>query len=198
MSSHTLLEKTDFSELAEHSYIIEVGSQREPQPPDNIANSTCFLDRLAQAHNLRFKTVDFSKESYELAKSYVGDKAVLSDGAEFLRNFNQPISILYLDNFDVIYDEKHQQSLMRRVGTAYDEHNEIITNERSAEVHLEQVEEALPLLTKPSYICIDDTLERESGWWGKGAKAVPFLLSKGYDIVCIGPDGVLLKGHPIF
>ena len=194
MVSHTLLKEIDLSEIPKQTYLIEIGSIRELQPPDSIENSTCFLDKLAREHNLRFITVDLSEYSYKLASSYVGKKAILSDGSEFLKKFKQPISILYLDNFDVVYNEIHRQSLMRRVKGVYKKHNEILTNERSAEVHLEQVKVAMPLLTKPSFIGIDDTMIKMNKWWGKGAKAVPFLLKNGYKIIKIGSDGLILKG----
>jgi hypothetical protein len=173
--------------------LIEIGSQREPQDPDDLENSTCFLDRLATAHDLHFFTVDFSKETHELTRSYVGDKAVLSDGAEFLRRFDRPISILYLDNFDVVYNDKHRESLMRRVGSAYDERQEVITNARSAEVHLEQVKAALPLLTSSAFIGFDDTMIKEGKWWGKGASSVPYLLDLGYKIVAHNENGLIMK-----
>lgn len=193
MSAHILFQKLDLSQVQKGSCLIEIGSQRELQDPDSPENSACFLDRLAKTYGLQFFTVDFSKATYEVARSYVGDKAVLSDGAKFLQQLNKPISILYLDNFDVIYNEKHKESLMRRVGVAYDEHQEIITNARSAEVHLEQVKVALPLLTTPAFIGFDDTMIKEGKWWGKGASSVPHLLDLGYQIVAQDENGLIMK-----
>ena len=193
MSAHILFKDLDISEVPSGSFVIEVGSQREPSDPNNSENSTCFLDRLATQHGLLFVTVDFSEATYQVARAYVGDKAVLSDGAEFLRGFNKPIGILYLDNFDVVYSDKHKESLLHRVGTAYDERHEIITNQRSAEVHLEQVKAALPFLTTPTFIGFDDTMIKEGKWWGKGASAIPYLLSIGYQIVKQDANGLILK-----
>ncbi len=193
MSSHILFKDLDISEIPKGSYLVEVGSQREPSDPHGPENSTCFLERLAVAHDLIFCTVDFSEATYNIARSYVGDKAVLSDGAEFLRKLNKPISILYLDNFDVVYSEKHKESLLRRVGTAYDDRNEIITNQRSAEVHLGQVRAALPFLTASAFIGFDDTMIKGSQWWGKGASSVPYLLNLGYTIIRQDSNGLILK-----
>ncbi len=192
MAAHVLLKDANFVDLQRGSYVIEIGSQRAPKPPEDVANSTCFLDRLASTNDLEFITVDFSKDSFELARSYVGDKAVHSDGAEFLRNFDGQISILYLDNFDIVYSEKHRESLMARVGSVYQENQETITNERSAQVHLEQLKAALPLLTTPAFVCIDDTMIRDEHWFGKGAKVVPFLLNLGWNKIADGSFGVLL------
>ncbi|MDP3244326.1 MAG: hypothetical protein Q8M83_01565 [bacterium] len=190
MSSHILLENIDLSVLPKDSYIIEIGSAREPL---NKENSTCFLNELAGKNHLNFLTVDFSKDSFALAKSYVGDKAILYNGVDFLKNFHKPIGILYLDNFDIIYGDQHRASLMSRVGAAYEEHKEIINNERSAEVHLEQAKAAMPLMTEPCFICIDDTMKREGEWWGKGATVVPFLSNKGFNVLKVSSEGVLLS-----
>ena len=192
MSSHILFEQADISSLPRPSYIIEVGTIREEKPEDHAENSTCFFKRIAERWGFQFLTVDFSPESIAIARAYVGDRAVLSDGVAFLNSFGSPISILYLDNFDVVYNEKHKASLMRRVGTAYELNHETITNERSAEVHLRQMEAAFPLLTTPAYVAIDDTIEKPDGWWGKGARVVPYLLDRGFSICGRGPDGVLL------
>lgn len=195
MSAHNLFKGIDISAIPKGSYIIEVGSIRETSCTQGELNSTTFFCELAKANSLEFLTVDFSPESHSLAKQFVGNKAVLSDGAKFLSKFNEPISVLYLDNFDVIYNDVHKQSLMKRVGSAYKEQGEDITNQRSAEVHLEQLKQALLKLTTPSFVCIDDTMIREGQWWGKGAYVVPFLLKEGYHIIQQGADGVLLSNR---
>lgn len=192
MSSHRLFNKVDLSILPKQSYIIEIGSIRQPEQLDNADSSTHYFDDLAKENNMNFQSVDFSKASYELSKAVVGDRAFCMDGVSFIRNFSGQIGILYLDNFDIVYSEKHRLSLMSRVGTSYEENNETITNERSAEVHLEQMKEALPKMTKPCFVCVDDTMIRDGDWWGKGATVVPFLLEQGFNIIKQNDAGVLL------
>ena len=193
MSSHKLFGKLDLSALPAGAWVVEVGSQREPQPAESDDNSTTFLMRLADAAGLRFATVDFSQSTFEHAQSFVGDAAHLADGATFIRDLAEPIAILYLDNFDVVYNEKHKASLMSRVGTVYEDNAEEINNERAAQVHLEQALAALPLLTKPAYVGFDDTMVRDGELWGKGATAVPYLLEKGFSVAARGDDGLVLK-----
>jgi len=192
VSSHSLFNQIDINRIPKESYIIEIGSVRDQTQFDSADNSTVYFNRLAGEKGLNFNSVDFSKNSIAYAKQIIGNRAFQSDGVEFLREFTGQIGILYLDNFDIVYNEKHRQSLMRRVGTTYEDNNEVITNQRSAEVHLEQMKEALPKMTCPCFVCIDDTMIREGGWWGKGAAVVPFLLEQGFEIVRQSEDGVLM------
>lgn len=180
-------------DFARNGVIVEIGSARETAGPDS---STCYFDQLARKLNATFLSIDFSAASNALAMTVVGDRAVLADGADFLHRYaeqrREPISVLYLDNFDVVYSEGHRKSLLNRVGEAYAIRNERITNERSAAVHMEQVEAALPALADSHVVIFDDTRRTDSGWWGKGATAVPTLLAKGYRIAAESSDGVLL------
>ena len=192
MSSHRLLEKVDLSVVDKQASIIEIGCVRDKVQFENSESSTLYFDQLAKARGCTFLSVDFSKDSVAYARQIVGERAFHADGVSFLKQFNGRIGILYLDNFDIVYNEKHRQSLMSRVGNSYEENNEVITNDRSAQVHLEQMQEALPKMTKPCYVCIDDTMIRNGGWFGKGAAVVPFLLEKGFSIVAQSEDGVLM------
>jgi hypothetical protein len=192
MSSHSLLNQIDYKPLLS-GCIVEIGSARESLGPDS---STFYFNKIALDNGATFFSCDFSSESHALAKSIVDDRAFLSDGKVFLDSFTkittQKISILYLDNFDIIYNEVHFQSLKRRVGDVYEQHGEIINNQRSAEVHLEQMIAALSLMADKSIVIVDDTKQIDNGWWGKGALVVPFLLKEGYKPIVISPDGVML------
>ena len=193
MSSHLMLSEVDMSNLPAGSFLVEIGSQREPLPFESDEHSTGFLYRLAESLGLGFVTVDFSSETYRHAYELVGEKAVNQDGAEFITRFDQRICVLYLDNFDVIHNEDHWESLKDRLGDGYQGQNAEITNERSADVHLAQAMAATHLLTTPSYVCIDDTMVKNGQWWGKGVKALPYLVSIGYRAIQVGDEGVLLS-----
>ena len=173
--------------------IVEIGSARESASPDS---STFYFNNIAADIGVPFYSCDFSPQSHAVAKSIVGDRAFLSDGKLFLEGFtkitSKKISLLYLDNFDIVYNEIHFESLKRRVGDTYEQHGEIINNQRSAAVHLEQMIAALPLMAEKSVVIVDDTKQIDNGWWGKGALVVPFLLNNGYEPIVISSDGVLL------
>lgn len=192
MASHKLIECIKIDFLADAS-IVEIGSARESSGEES---STFFYSTLAKKVNAEFYSVDFSPQSRAMAAQVIGENAVLSDGAAFLKVYDsysqRKIALLYLDNFDVVYNDKHKQSLLRRVGSVYDDNNEVITNERSAAVHLEQIKAALPFLALKNAVILDDTKLAEDGWWGKGALVVPFLLQNGYNITAQSEDGLLL------
>lgn len=192
MSSHVLLDQADLSLIPRGSCIVEIGCVRDQSQFESGDNSTVYFDRLSQKHGYGFFSVDFSKDSIAYSRKIVGGRAVQSDGAVFLKDFQSRIGILYLDNFDVVYNDKHKASLLSRVGTAYEDNNEELSNQRSAEVHLEQLKAALPKMTEVHYIGIDDTMIRDGGWWGKGATCVPYLESLGYRIMARSDDGVLM------
>ncbi len=193
MASHKLIECIKIDFLADAS-IVEIGSARESSGEES---STFFYSALSKKVNAEFYSVDFSPQSRAMAAEVVGGNAVLSDGTAFLKVYNtysqRKIALLYLDNFDVVYNDKHKQSLLKRVGSVYDDNNEVITNERSAAVHLEQIKAAQPFLAIKNVVIVDDTKLTEDGWWGKGALVVPFLLESGYKIAAQSEDGLLLS-----
>ena len=193
MSSHVLLNKIKYSSLKE-GVIIEIGSARET---NNEESSTFYFNQIAINNNTEFFSVDFSEKSWLMAKEIIHENAILSDGKLFLQNFrnytNKNISVLYLDNFDVIYNEKHKISLLNRVGNIYQENNENLNNQRAAEVHLEQLVTSMKFLNDDAIIIIDDTKIIESNWWGKGALVVPYLLNNNFKIIIEDEGGVMLK-----
>ena len=192
MSSHSLLDQVDCQFLLS-GCIVEIGSARGAAGPES---STFYFNKIAVDIGVPFFSCDFSPESNVLAKSIVSDRAFLSDGKAFLENFTkitaEKISLLYLDNFDIIYSDAHFKSLKLRVGDVYEQRGEVINNQRSAEVHLEQMIAALPLMAENSVVIVDDTKQTQNGWWGKGALVVPFLLKDGYKPIVISSDGVML------
>jgi hypothetical protein len=195
MSSHKLLSTISIDSF-DNTSIVEIGSAREAKIEDT---STFYFEEISKIINSEFYSVDFSEESNNYAKKIIGEKAIFSDGEIFLKNFNKfskkKISILYLDNFDVIYNDVHKKSLMKRVGNVYEINNEDLNNERSAIVHLNQLKAALPFLNNQNVIIIDDTKYLNNEWWGKGALVIPFLLLSGYKIVTKSEDGILMVNY---
>lgn len=193
MSSHVLLNEIKYSSLKE-GVIVEIGSARET---NNEESSTFYFNQIAIKNNTEFFSVDFSEKSWLMAKSIVKEMAILSDGNLFLKNFRnytkKNISVLYLDNFDVIYNEKHKISLLSRVGSVYEVNNEILNNKRAAEVHLEQLITSLNFLNDDAIIIVDDTKFIDSSWWGKGALVVPYLINNGFKILSQKEGGVALN-----
>lgn len=191
MASHELLSSIKKNFL-KSTTVVEIGSSREMDRTEK--SSTRYFYELSTELNFKFYSVDFAEESYRLAKEIAGNCAVHSDGAAFLKTLPAvtKISVLYLDNFDVIYSDEHKIDLFQRVSEAYDLAGEEINNERSAEVHFEQMLAALPIMAKKSVVICDDTLLKGGIWWGKCASVVPYLENLGWTIHKKGKVGCML------
>ncbi len=195
MSSHRLVEAIDLAGLPAGSFVIEIGSVRE----DSALPSSVYLSQTAKQHGLGFRTVDASPASWRLAASHVGDEAVCGDGAAFLAACPGRIAVLVLDSFDYPLTAAHAESIKQRAGGFYGDMDAETMRQRSARVHLEQFLVALPKLTVPGWLIVDDTY-RTSSWarrvvrpfHGKGGSLVPWALAHGFRIVKEDGKGVLL------
>ena len=194
MASHTLTNKIQNIALTiKEGCIVEIGSCRESIK----TSSTKYFHDMSKKYGVNFYSIDFSEYCYELAKSLIGDKAILGKGEEKIKEIKEPISILYLDNFDIINDSKHEASLRTRIkkfGNAYKKNNVDIdpTNLLSQETHLAQAQASLPKLSENGVVIFDDTPKSGEGFGGKGALAVPWLVSQGLKILHTQGTGVLL------
>jgi len=158
MPGHLLLEGLDLGAAPASSFVIEVGSVREPGP----LPSSLYLDRKATEAGLNFLTVDNSETSWKLTREYVGDKAILADGERFLEGFTEAISVLYLDNFDYPVDESHFKDICRRSGHDFGGSNcrtvqRQSVQRQSVQVHFEQLLTVLPKLTSTFWVVVDNT-----------------------------------------
>ena len=194
MASHRLLEELDLGFLCSGD-LVEIGSSRE----NAHDSSTFYFNQISKNLGVSFWSVDLSPKSFELAKSIAGTNAIFQDGKAFQKEFidtnpEKRISCLYLDNFDVVYNEKHFESLKKRVGDVYEKLGEVLSNERSASIHFEQLMTAYPVLSATSVIIIDDTMTDKNDsqkWWGKGSLCVNFLLERKWKIKFSNGVGVL-------
>lgn len=194
MASHTLIKKIQNIELIlKEGCIVEVGSARE-----SIAvSSTKYFNDISKKYDVNFYSIDFSEYCYKLAKSLIGDKAILGKGEEKIKDIKESISCLYLDNFDIINNKNHEKSLRSRIkkfGNAYKKNNTDIekSNLLSQQTHLAQAQASLPKLSANAVVIFDDTPKLTNGFGGKGALAVPWLVSQGLKILHTQGTGVLL------
>lgn len=194
MSSNDLILRPDLKGWKPTGSIIEIGPQRK-----GGEGSSLDLYRFANSFGVDFQNVDFSQQTFERARSSVGDRANLSDGKKFVEEYDGEISILYLDNYDIANSDAHFEDLNRRTKNLYqnlDFHPPTIVEQNlmSARVHLEQAIAAFPKLTEKCLVGLDDTFYRGYGrcWFGKGALAVPYLLTANFRILANHRKGLLL------
>jgi predicted O-methyltransferase YrrM len=176
MGAHSIL--NEFKDKIGKGCILEIGSVRE-----SISNSsTQYFNELSKELNKSFYSVDIGENQYNKAKSIIGNRAYKMKGEEFLNDFNEDIAILYLDNFDIIYNDSHKHSLLQRVGNDYSDLNLELDIKNSQQAHLNQFKLSEPLLNQDSIVIVDDTWYSKE-WKGKGGTLIPYMLEKGWEIL---------------
>ena len=186
MGAHTIIQP--YINSIERGSIVEIGSVRESIE----TSSTTYFFELSKLLNKNFYSVDIGERQYTKAKSIIGNNAFQLKGEEFLKDFNEEISILYLDNFDIIYNESHKKSLLNRVGNDYSDLDLELNIEQSQLAHLTQFQLSEKLLHEDSFVIIDDTWFDDQ-WKGKGGTLVPYMLSKGWNILKQNHNHLILK-----
>jgi len=155
--------------------IVEAGSARRPMnhPLDGFDPDCC-----CEGHSTIFFaltgadvfTVDISPRCAELLvpelRKYPNLHVYTADALWFLRKFDRPIDVLYLDAWDVI------------PGTDF------------AEKHMEAYRAARPLLSPTCLILIDDT-DIANG--GKGRLVIPQMIRDGFDLITWGRQALLVR-----
>ncbi len=116
-------------------------------------------------------SVDVDAKNCETARSLLKGwpvEVVEGDSVAFLETRTEPIDCLYLDSMDCEHPEHAEHAL-----------REALAGEK--------------LVSENGLIVIDDTAFA-AGWTGKGAKAVPWLLSRGWRLIGSGYQCVLQRG----
>lgn len=156
--------------------IVEVGSMRKPLKHEldeffpeccNEGHSTLyFAETGAQVF-----TADVNPKCAELLASstrkYRNLHVYTADGIWFLKKFDRPIDLLYLDAWDVIPSLDY------------------------AGKHLEAYREAIPHLAPTCLVLIDDT-DISNG--GKGRLAISQMIRDGFELVTWGRQAMLVRG----
>jgi hypothetical protein len=132
--------------------IIETGCTRKTTDYDDGMSSILF-DTFINFYNGKLNTVDISQKNCELCKSVVSSKTSVHnmDSVEFLYNYNDTIDIdlLYLDSYDLDWNNPHKSSLH----------------------HIKELCAIIPKLKKGCIIMIDDNCNNI----GKGQYVSEFL-----------------------
>jgi hypothetical protein len=103
----------------------------------------------------------------ELCKPWGRVEVVDSDSVTYLEMRTEPIDVLYLDSLDCERPDHADHGL-----------REAQAGER--------------LVSNGGLVVVDDTVY-SAGWTGKGAKAVPYLLRKGWKLIGCGYQAILRK-----
>ena len=175
--------------------ILETGCQREPDDWGAGASTSIFLELLKKYQCGNLISVDNNKEHLDRSKRFVNEDPLVtfyeSDSVQFLKGFNQPISLLYLDSYDYPYgDLLDLYGGKTDINAAIIKLNELTEKEilfkhndlliASQQHCAKELEAAFHSLHEKSIILIDDN---SLAGGGKPRLAREILLDHGWQVV---------------
>jgi hypothetical protein len=153
--------------------IVETGCIREQDNFRGDGYSTLIFARIAASVGGRLTSIeidatrcDFARQQLQPFQSSV--EIVCSDSVAWLRSNSRSISVLYLDSMDTQLPQ-------------------------SAEHGLNEIKAAYNMLDENAIVVYDDTIWNSGNCFGKGSLAVPWLLSRGWEIVYSGYQTILQR-----
>lgn len=152
--------------------IVETGCIRGDDDWRGAGYGTYLLSAYCKWFGGEFYTIDSNESNLEFAIEKCCEasvNAIHGNSAEVLTDFNT-IDVLYLDSMDVGID-------------GYEEHG------------LAEIMAASDSLHKQSVVVFDDTVWRQGAWYGKGVKAIPWMLGEGWKIEWSGYQVILVRGN---
>ena len=172
---YTRLENINLT-VNQNNIVVEIGSE-------NGEGSSLWLHNWATKHNIEFYSVDVVERDQDSSKI---NWVIFESGSEWcktvLPTLNKKIKVLYLDNFDWIYDiwNQNMPAEIQNLIDSYLQRGVVMNNQNCQEEHRLQVEYCLPYLDEQSVVIMDDTFYTNNGWNGKCATAIPLLLKNGF------------------
>lgn len=162
----------------DNNIVVEIGSE-------NGEGSSLWLYDWAKKHNIEFYSVDVEHRMRERTYPQI-NWVVTSSGSDWCRDvlpgLNKTIKVLYLDNFDWIWDEHDLAPYIKTQIENYAKRGIAMNNQNCQEEHRLQAQYCLPYLDKQSVVIMDDTFYNNNSWDGKCAKVIPLLIENGFEI----------------
>jgi len=126
-------------ELQRPVIIVETGCSRYENSWEGDGNSTVIWDKFVNAFGGEVYSVDINEDATKYARRLVSEKTKIftSDSVEWLRSLDLEVDLLYLDSFDI--DWNNPEPSMRH--------------------HDKELDAAFRMLHKGSIVAVDDNLE---------------------------------------
>ena len=168
---------------------VEIGSERGE-------GSTLALAGQAQRWGTILHSVDIS-DHCRRSVSHPALVAHVSDGATWAKEYSDkiksPISFLYLDNFDWIWEPSSIPNWIRDQIIHYKTHFGVIMNNRNCQIeHLRQLLFLFPCLADQCMIAMDDTYLKNTVWTGKSGAVAVYLEAMGFHTVYTSDGGTIM------
>ncbi|CAA9891058.1 conserved hypothetical protein [Candidatus Methylobacter favarea] len=167
----------EISNRFSHPLIVETGCIRADEDWRGAGYSTYLLGAYLQRVGGELISVDISPDNCDFARSATEEMSCVTiqceDSVSFLKEFDRPIDVLLIDSLDTERPE-------------------------SAEHAINEVQAAMKNLHRSSLIIFDDTVYQSQAYIGKGAKAIPWLLENGWQILYSGYQTLLTRPQNVF
>jgi len=166
--------------VKQNNIVVEIGSERGE-------GSSLWLYNWAKKHNLEFYSIDVEHGKREIDNPEI-NWVVTSSGSNWCKNelpgLNKKIKVLYLDNFDWIWNPTDIPKWMQSQINKYADRGVLMNNQNCQEEHRLQVEYCLPYLDEQSVVIMDDTYYNYNNnqLIGKCATSIPLLVENGFKI----------------
>jgi hypothetical protein len=177
--------------------VVEIGSHK-------WEGSTFFFKDWAMPRKLDFHTVDVCDDALRYAQQHSRTDGInfhITDAGsiwarDVLPTIGKKIKVLYLDNFDWLYEPR--KPYMDVQIASYAARGVEMTNENSQKEHRDQALYCQNYMSPQSVIFCDDTWQDGSGRFnGKCGTAVPLFLASGYKSVFEQGAMILYRGIEI-
>lgn len=171
--------------------ILEIGSDRDE-------GSTQDLAAIAREVDAKFITVDVSDYAQKTINDPTIEFVVCDSGSNWCRDIfsrlTYRIKILYLDNFDWIWDEREIPPWIQNQIVEYRKRGVTMNNVNCVQEHFAQFLYCYPRLEKECLVVVDDTwLDPQHGVYiGKCGMIVHYLLHFGFKILYQKDCGMIL------
>jgi hypothetical protein len=166
---------TEYTRFDEDDIILEIGS-------DRYEGSTEYFASLGQ----EFYTVDILENAKRRLQGVSNINFQIGFGSEWceheLPKLDKKIGLVYLDNFDYIWDVTNIQPHIKNQKQQYAEMGIIMDNTNCQIEHLRQTMLIYPHLTEQAVVVYDDTYTYNGCWIGKGGPGVTWLLAQGFRV----------------
>ncbi len=158
---------------------VEIGSERGE-------GSTVWLDALAAERNTKLITVDVSSKAQgHWAHKLANTEFVVQAGSDWADDFAHnwtDIAVLYLDNFDYIWDINEVRPAIQLQMADYADRGVLMTNQACQIENLKQLMLLYSCLAPNAVVAFDDTYCYNDCWIGKCGPAVVYLLACGWEV----------------
>lgn len=159
--------------------LVETGTTRTPDNWAGDGQSTFVLGAWCQRFKGRLWTCDLAPQAITTCRTITRAfkdhiEYNVGDSVEFLRKFDRPVDVLYLDSFDFPTTPDGDPN-------------------PSQDHAVKEAQAVLPRLHNQSIIIIDDCGLPHGG---KGGKVVPFLMGEGWHVVGLGYQIVMTLAFP--